>query len=344
MERQCDHRLDRGQIDINHAVIVSSIGRIQLPVCIAAAVHFQELAGLFIGAPDGCQTGGLRRHDVNTVAVIGGHARHAGSDEFHNLVLNVAVFEHCTDDRQCDVLRADTGIRPSVQINADDAGVGHIIGVAQELLHQLAAALADCHRAECAVPGVGVGAQNHPAASGHRLTHILMDDRHVRRHVDAAVFAGRRQTEYMVVFVDRSADGTQAVVTVRQHVGNGELLHAGCAGGLDNADKGDVMGCQRIKFNLQLLHIAGGVVRLQNGIGDGALPGFFFIILCWCGCLGHDFCAVYKVDAAVIQLDHCLPPVGFYSSLWNSNGFTCRTTSITVPSRASMMPTTRSAN
>ena len=261
VERQRNHRLDGGQINIDHTIVIGSGGGVKLAVIIAAAMHGQEFAGLFIGAPNGGQAGGFGRHNVNAVAVIGGHARHAGTDELHDLILDIAVLEHCTDNRQCNILRADAGVRLAVQIDADDSGISNIIGVAQQLLDQLAAALANRHCTKRTIAGVRVRAQNHLTAAGHRLAHVLVDDGHVRRNVDAAVLAGGRQTKHVVILIDGAADGTQAVMAVRQHVGNRKFLHAGRASRLDNADERDVVGGQRIKFDLQLLHIAGGVVR-----------------------------------------------------------------------------------
>src|SRR5699024_2060319 len=111
---------------------------------------------------------------------------------------------------------------------------------------QLAAALAHRHGAQCAVAGVGVGPQDHAAAAGHHLAVVAVDDGHVGRHIDAAVLVRRRQGELVVVLVDGAAHRAQRVVAVGQHVGHGELVHAGGAGGLDDAHVGDVVAGHRV--------------------------------------------------------------------------------------------------
>ena len=151
MEGKRDHRLHRGQIHLDAAVVVSQRRRIQLAIVRPSSVGLQKGLRLPVGAPDGAQAGGLGGHDIHAVAVIGRHGRHARSHEFHDLVLDIAVFEDRADDREGDVLRADKGLRLSGEIHRDHARIGHVIGVAQQLLHQLSAAFADGHGAQRAV-------------------------------------------------------------------------------------------------------------------------------------------------------------------------------------------------
>jgi len=153
------------------------------------------------------------------------------------------------------------------QVDGHHARAGNIIGAAQQLLCQLAAAFTDGHGAQCAVAGVGVRAKNHFAAARKALAHILVDDCHVRGHKDASVLFGSRQTKAVVVLVDRAAHSAQAVVAVGKHIRDRELFQPGSTGGLDNAHKGDVMACHGIKLDLQVLGIAAGVVCLHNIVG-----------------------------------------------------------------------------
>ena len=51
-----------------------------------------------------------------------------------------------------------------------------------------------------------------------------MDDALVGGNVNAAVFLCRGQAEDVVVLVDRAADGAEAVMTVRQHIGTGKRV------------------------------------------------------------------------------------------------------------------------
>ena len=199
-------------------------------------------------APDGGETCGLGRHDVHAVAVIGRHALDAGADELHDLVFYVAVFKHRTDDGKRDVLRAHARARLAGEVHRHNAGVRDIVRVFKQLLDELAAAFADGHGAERTVARVGIGAENHFAAARHGLAHVLVNDRHVGRHINAAVFARGGKAEHVVVLVDGAAHGAQAVVAVCEHVGDGELLHAGGARRLNDADERDVVRGERIKF------------------------------------------------------------------------------------------------
>ena len=313
VERKGDHRLDAGEVDIDAAVIVSDVGRRQFPVVVSPAVLFEERFGVLIGLPDGGQAGGLGRHDVDTVAVVGAHGRDAGADELHDLVLDEAVLKDRTDDRQSDILRADERLRFAVEIDGHDTGVRDIVGVFEELFDELAAAFADGHGAEGTVTGVGVRAEDHLAAARVHLTHVLMDDRDVGRDVDAAVLLRGGQAEHVVVLVDGAADRAQGVVAVGEDVGQRELRHARSLGGLNDADKGDVVGRHGIEFDAQVFHRVRLVVGLQDAIGDGAGlrllfvgrftgQGFDFRSFR----LRHDFRAVHEVDAAVVQFDHLL--------------------------------------
>ena len=58
------------------------------------------------------------------------------------------------------------------------------------------------------------------------LAGVLVDDGLVGGDVDAAVLLGGGQAEDVVVLVDGAAHGAEAVVTVGQHIGHGELLQA----------------------------------------------------------------------------------------------------------------------
>ena len=307
MERQGDHGLDARQIDLDTAVVVGDIGGLELAVVVAAAVHGQECVRVLVGGPDARQAGGLGSHDVDAVAVVSRHARDAGAHKLHDLVLNVALGKDGTDDGERHVVRADAGARGAREVDGDNAGIGDIVGVAQQLLGQLAAALAHGHGAQGAVAGVRVGAQNHLAAAGKVLTHKGVDDGDVRRNEDAAVLFGSRETEDVVVLVDGTAHSTQRVVAVGEHVGQRELLHARGARRLDDADKGDVVARHGIEANLERLGVAGRVVCLENRIRDGAALGILGRLRnAALGSLGrrHNLAAAAQVDAVLVQLDH----------------------------------------
>ena len=241
MEGQGDHRLHRGQVHFDAAVVVSQRRRVQFAIVFSSAVGFQKGLCLSIGTPDRAQAGGLGGHDIHTVAVIGRHRSHTRSDKLHDLVLHIAVFEDRADDGQGNVLRSDKGLWLSGEIYRDHAGVGHVIGVAQQLLYQLAAPFADGHGAQCPVARVRIRAEDHPAAAGMHLSHILMDHRHMRGNIDPTVFLRSGKAEHMVVLVDGTAYGTEGIVAVGQHIGQWEFLHSRSFCRLDNPDKRDVV-------------------------------------------------------------------------------------------------------
>ena len=307
MEWQRNHGLDARQIDLDAAVVVGNIGGLELAVVVAAAVHGQKRVRVLVGGPDARQAGGLGGHDVDAVAVVGRHARDAGAHKLHDLVLNVALGKDGSDDGERHIVRADAGTRGAREVDGDDAGIGDVVGVTQQLLCQLAAALAHGHGAQGAVAGVRVGAQNHLAAAGEVLAHKGMDDRDMGRNEDAAVLFGSRETEDVVVLVDSAAHGAQRVVAVGEHVGQWELPHARGARRLDDADKGDVVARHGIETNLERLGVAGRVVCLKDRIRDGAALGVLRRLRNTAlGSLGrrHNLAAAAQVDAVLVQLDH----------------------------------------
>ena len=147
MERQRDHGLDARQIDLDAAVVVGNIGRLELAVVVAAAVHGQKRVRVLVGGPDARQAGGLGGHDIDAVTVVGRHARDTRAHELHDLVLNVALGKDGADDSECHVVWANAGARGTREVDGDNAGIGNIVGVTQQLLCQLAAALAHGHGA-----------------------------------------------------------------------------------------------------------------------------------------------------------------------------------------------------
>ena len=307
MEWQRDHGLDARQVDLDAAVVVGDIGGLELAVVLAAAVHGQKRVRVLIGGPDARQAGGLGGHNVDAVAVVGRHARDAGAHELHDLVLDVALGKDGADDGERHVVRADAGTRGAREVDGDNAGIGNIVGVTQQLLGQLAAALAHGHGAQGAVAGVRVGAQDHLAATGEVLTHKGVDDGDVRRDENAAVLLGSRETKDVVVLVDGAAHGAQRVVAVGEHVGQRELLHARGARRLDDADKGDVMARHGVEANLERLGISRRIVCLEDRIRDGAALGVLRRLRnAALGSLGrrHDLAAAAQVDAVLVQLNH----------------------------------------
>ena len=172
---------------------------------------------------------------------------------------------------------ADARVGRAGEVDRDDLRAGHVIGAADELLGELPAALAHGHRAERAVPRVAVRPQDHAAAARHLFAVIAVDDGQVGGHIDAAVLLRRGKREFVVVLVDRAADGAQAVVAIGEHIGHREGGHAARTGGLDDAHIGDVVRGQAVKAQAQVRHVAALVVRRQNAIGHRALARRRFV-------------------------------------------------------------------
>ena len=307
MERQRDHGLDTRQIDFDATVVVGNIGGLELAVVVAAAVHGQKRVCVLVSCPNGGKAGGLGGHDVDAVAVVGRHTRDAGAHKLHDLVLDVALGKDGADDGERHIVRTDAGAWGAREVDGDDAGIGNVVGVAQQLFGQLAAALAHGHGAQGAVAGVRVGTQDHLAATGEVLAHKGVDDGDVRRDEDAAVLLGRGKAKDVVVLVDGAAHGAQRVMAVGEHVRQRELLHARGARRLDDADKGDVVARHGIEANLERLGISGRIVCLKDRIRDGATLGILGRLRNTAlGSLGrrHNLAAAAQVDAVLVQLDH----------------------------------------
>ena len=89
-------------------------------------------------------------------------------------------------------------------------------------------------------------------------------------------------------------------MAVGQHIGHRELLKAGSSCGLDDSHKSDVMRGQFIEFYLKFIHIAGSIVRFQDPVGNGMLPGVFFADRQRRLSLFHNITAIDQINAAVV--------------------------------------------
>ena len=118
---------------------------------------------------------------------------------------------------------------------------------------------------------MAVGTEQHFAAAGHHLARVLVNDCLICRYVIAAVFDCRGQTEDVVVFVDRAADGAEAVMTVRQHIGDREAGQTARSCRLDDADVGDIVRNQTVEGDMQLSVVRRMIVCGENFCGNGFL-------------------------------------------------------------------------
>ncbi len=216
--------------------------------------------------------------------------------------------KYCADNRQCNVLRSYAFYRLTRQINAYHLRHIDVIGLIQKLFYQLRSALAHCHGPQCTVPRMGIRAQNHAAAACKHLPCKLVNHRLMRRHVDAAVLLSTGKSKHMVIFIDGAAHRTKGIVAVRQYIRHRKFGKPRSPCRLDNAYKGNVMTCQLVEPNLQLVHIAGGIVALQNTVGNSLLCRLLFRHLFSCFmrngkrrflCVLDNLRTAHKISAAL---------------------------------------------
>ena len=228
-----------------------------------AAINGKILAHRLVGLPNGAQARCLRRHDVYADAVVHAEAFDALAHEFQHLVFRKAVFVHRAAQRDGNVVRTHAVTRGSLNMNEYDARRSDIIGAFKKLLYDLAAALAHAERAQRAVARVAVRAEDHFPAAGKHLAGVLMNYRLICRNEIAAVLHRRREPEGVIVGIYRAAHGAQTVVAVCEHIGHGKALKSARASRLNDADIGDVMGNEAVKFNMQKSVGTLGAVRSE---------------------------------------------------------------------------------
>ena len=181
----------------------------------------------------------------------------------------------------------------ALHVYQDHLRLAQIVGLPQQLFYQLRATLAHAHATQRAIARMAIRAEKHAAAFGHGLARVLVNDRHVGRHINAAVFFRRRKAEGVVVLIDGAAHRAQAVVAIGERIGQREFRQPTGARGLDDAAIGDVVRNQRVKANARVFRVAARAVRAQNPIGHrtAARAGVF--------CRRGNGRAVYKMNPFV---------------------------------------------
>ena len=300
MERQRNHALHFVELDGDHAIVIGAFFRRELGIGFRSSVRAEELRRLAVGLPDGAQARGLRGHHVHAVAIVGGEVLDARAYELQNLVFCAAFGKRFFHEREGNVVRADAAAGFPRYIAEHDLRRRDVIGVFEQLLDQLRPAFANREGTKRAIARVAVRTQNHPPATRELFARIAVDDAQVCGHIDAAVFFRGGKPEYMVVLIDGAADGAEAVVAVGHRIGHGEFSQSARPRGLHDADIGDVVRNQRIETQPELLHVAGNVVRAENGIGDGLFARGFFV------CSGGMRPAVVQGHRMVMIANHRL--------------------------------------
>ncbi len=124
-----------------------------------------------------------------------------------------------------------------------------------------------------------------------------MYHRLICRDVYAAVFLRRGKTEGVIVGVYRAADGAEAVVAVRHHVGHGKFPQSACDGGLNDAYVGYVVGNEAVEFYFQTLSGSAAVRSEYPPAHRFFASGSDVRVL-------KDRPAVFQKDASVVKLYH----------------------------------------
>jgi hypothetical protein len=298
VERQRDHALDLVELDGDHGVVIRAFLRRERLEVRGAAVRAVIGRNFAVRFPDGRKAGGFGGHHVHAVAEIDRQVLDAGADEFQHLVFGAVFGKGFLNERERHVVRPHAAAGLAGDIAEHDVRRRNIVGVLQKLFDQLRPAFADGEGAQCAVARVAVRTQYHLAAAGEFFARVAMDDAEVRGHIDSAVLLGGGEAENVVVLVDRTADGAEAVVAVRHGVRNGELGEPARPRGLDDADIGDVVRNQRVKAETEFFGVAGNIVRAQDAVGDGLFTRGF---LRRCGGLGL---AADEFDRVVMIANH----------------------------------------
>ena len=279
MERHRNHRLHLGKINVNDTVIIGAALRLKLPVRFFSSMKSKPLLRLLIRLPDGGQAGGLCGHDVDSDTEILRKVMNALTDKLQNLVLDKPALENRSDQCDVHVMRAHTPFGGSCQMNGNDLGPFDVIGLSQKLLHKLRTTLTHCHCAQCSISCMRIGAENHAACCRHHFSCILVNDCKMRRNINTAVFLRGSKTEHVIIFIDRSSHRAQRIVAVRQHIGDRKSGESRCPCRLNDSDIGNVMACNLIKPDVQLLRIPGLIVRRKNAPGHGPVTSRFPALL-----------------------------------------------------------------
>ena len=213
-------------------------------------MHLIKLFHCGIGLPNRGKTGGLRGHNVHADTVIHAHVVNAFTEELHYLIVYIAVGEYSTDNRQSDILRTYTLCRLTGHMYAHYLRHVDVVGLIEELLNKLRAALTHCHGTQCTVTGMAVGTENHLTAACQHFSCKLVNNSLMRRNVNTAVTLCAGKTKHVVILVDGTAYRTKTVMAVGQNIRNRELGESAGSCGLNNTYERNIVGGKLIKLNL----------------------------------------------------------------------------------------------
>ena len=118
---------------------------------------------------------------------------------------------------------------------------------------------------------MAVRAENHLAAAGVAFAHILMHDRLMRRKKDRTVLFRSAHRKQMIILVAGAVGITKRVMAAGEHERYRKFLHAAGNRRFQYTHVRHILTDERIKADLQPLHIARDVMRLQHAIGHRLL-------------------------------------------------------------------------
>src|SRR5699024_10488349 len=122
--------------------------------------------------------------------------------------------------------RAYARNRFSGEINPDNARHIDVIGLPEQLFYKLRSAFSHRHCPESSVSCMRIRTEDHTAAAREHFTRKLMDYCLVRRNIDSAVLFGTGKAKHMAILIDRTADCTQRIMAVCQHVRHREFFQS----------------------------------------------------------------------------------------------------------------------
>ena len=156
MEWQCNHRLDRIHIDLDAAVIVRTGFGFELLIICRTTMLGEIGLRLLVGAPDGAECCRFGCHHVDAHTVLHREIPDTRTEKLEYVVLIKSVCEGLRNQCESHIHRSDARLRASGEAHADDLRIGEVIGMADQLLHELAATFTDTHRAEGSVTGMRI--------------------------------------------------------------------------------------------------------------------------------------------------------------------------------------------
>ena len=290
MERQRNHRFYFRQIDNNRSVVIRAVLRFEFFIRVLPAVNAVILFYFFVRFPDGRQTGRFGSHNVYAYSLVGGNRFNAAAYKFENAVFYEPALKRRFDERERNVLRADSLFKSAFKIHRYDFGHIHVVSLIEQLFDEFGSAFAYRHSAERAVTGMRVRTQNHTAAERAHFAHILVYDGDMRRNERASVLFRGGQTENVVVFVDCAAHGAQRVVAVGKSVRYGEFFKPRRLCRLYNPDVSYIVRSNLVEFYFQFSVFARNVMRRQNSVSDGFFRGVVI-----------GFCRSHESSARIIH-------------------------------------------